>query len=42
MFADDVALVADSGAELQGMLDAVEAYVSRWKMKSNSRTVRSW
>ena len=29
MFTDDVVLVADSGAELQAMLDVVEAYVSR-------------
>ena len=36
MYGDDV-LVADSGAELQAMLDVVVAYVSRWKMKFNSR-----
>ena len=36
VYADDV-LVADSGAELQAMLDVVEVYVSRWKMKFNSR-----
>ena len=35
--ADDVVLVADSGAELQAMLDVVEAYVSLWKTKLNSR-----
>ena len=29
MYADDVVLVADSGAELQAMLDVVEAHVSR-------------
>ena len=29
MYANDVVLVADSGAELQAMLDVVEAYVSR-------------
>ena len=28
-YADDV-LVADSGTELQAMLDVVVAYVSRW------------
>ena len=33
----DVVLVADSGAELQAMLDVVEAYVSKWRMKFNSR-----
>ncbi len=37
MYADDVILVADSGAELQAMLDVVEACVSRWNMKFNSR-----
>ena len=30
-------MVADSGAELQAMLDMVETYVSRWKIKFNSR-----
>ena len=35
MYADDV-LMADSGA-VHVMLDVVEAYVSRWKMKFNSR-----
>ena len=29
--------VADTGAELQAMVDVVEAHVSRWKMKFNSR-----
>ena len=29
MYADNVVLVADPGAELQAMLDVVEAYVSR-------------
>ncbi len=29
--------MADSGAELQAMLDVVEAYVSLWKTKLNSR-----
>ena len=36
-FADDVVLVADSGAELQAMLDVVERHMSRWKMKYNCR-----
>ena len=36
MYADDV-LVADSRAELQAVLDVVEAYVLRWKIKFNSR-----
>ena len=39
MYANDV-LVADSGSELQVMLDVVEAYVSKWKMKFNSRKNR--
>ena len=30
-------LVADSGAELQAMLDVVEAYMSGCKIKFNSR-----
>ena len=33
MYADEVVLVADSGAELQAMLDVVEAYMLKWKMK---------
>ena len=33
IYADDVVLVADSRAELQAILDVVEVYVSRWKMK---------
>ena len=37
MHADDVVLVVDSVVELQAMLEVVEAYVSRWKMKSNNR-----
>ena len=37
MYADNVVMVADSGAKLQAILDVVEAYVSRWKMKFNSR-----
>ena len=35
--ADDVVLVEDSGPELQAMVNVVEAYVSRWKTKFNSR-----
>ena len=37
MYADDVVLVAKSGAELQAMLDVVEAHVSMWRMKFNRR-----
>ena len=29
--------MADSGAELQAMLDVVEVNVSRWKINFNSR-----
>ena len=29
--------VADSGAELQAMVDVVEAYVPRWKVKFNRK-----
>ena len=34
MYADDLVLVADSGTSL---LNVVEPYVSKWKMKFNSR-----
>ena len=37
MYAEDIVLVADSGMELQTMLEVVQAYVMRWKMKFNSR-----
>ena len=37
MYADDVVLVAKSGAKLQAMLDVVEAHVSMWRMKFNRR-----
>ena len=30
-------LVADPGMELQTMLEVVQAYVMRWRMKFNSR-----
>ena len=33
VYAEDVVLVTDSRAELQAMLDVVETYVPRWKMK---------
>ena len=41
MYADDV-LVADSGAELQAILDVVEACVSRLKMKLTVESAGSW
>ena len=37
MYVDDIVLVADSGMELQTMLEVVQAYVMRWRMNFNSR-----
>ena len=37
----NVVLVADSGAELQAMLDVVDAYVSRWKISLTEERARS-
>ena len=37
MYADDIVLVADSGMELQTMLEVVQVYVMRWRMKFYSR-----
>ena len=37
MYTDDIVLVADSGMELQTLLEVVQAYVMRWRMKFNSR-----
>ena len=34
---DDIVLVADSVMVLQTMLEVVQAYVMRWRMKFNSR-----
>ena len=36
-YADDIVLVADSGMELQTMLEVVQAYMMRWRIKFNSR-----
>ena len=36
MCAGDAVLVADSGAELQAMVDVVEAHVSRWQTQGQS------
>ena len=33
---DDTVLVADSGVGLQTMLEVVQAYVIKWRMKFNS------
>ena len=40
MYLDDDVLVADSGVELQPLLDMVEAYVSRCQMKFSSRKTK--
>ena len=37
MHVDDIVLVADSGMELQTMLEVIQAYVMRWRMKCNRR-----
>ena len=37
IYADDIVLVAGSGMELQTMLEVVQAYVMRCRMKLNSR-----
>ena len=39
MYADDIVLVADSGMELQTMVEVVQAYVMRWRTKFNSRRI---
>ncbi len=37
MHVDDIVLVVDSGMELQTMLEVVQLYVMKWRMKFNSR-----
>ena len=37
MYADDIVLVADSGMELQTMLEVIQAYLMKWKLKFNNR-----
>ena len=37
MYADNIVFGADSGMELQTMLELAQAYVMRWRMKLNSR-----
>ena len=37
IYADKIVLVADLGMELQTMLEVVQAYVMRWRIKFNSR-----
>ena len=41
MYVDDIVLVADSGMELQTMLEVVEAYVMWW-MKFKVGRARLW
>ena len=36
MYTDDIVLVANSGMELQTMLEVVQAYVMRWRMTFNT------
>ena len=40
LYADDIALVADSEEELQVMLDVVGAYAEKWKFKFNRGRLR--
>ena len=37
MYADDVALVAESGADLQAMLDSLSCYCDKWNLSVNTR-----
>ena len=37
MYADDVALVAESGADLQSMLDSLSAYCDKWSLCVNTK-----
>ena len=37
MYVEDTVLVADSGMELRTMLEVIQAYVMRRRMKFNSR-----
>ena len=43
MYADDVALVAESGADLQSMLDSLSAYGDKWSLCVNTKkSIESW
>ena len=42
MYEDDIVLVADSEMKLQTMLEMVQPYAMRWRMKFNSRKSRLW
>ncbi len=37
VYKDDILLVSDSGMELQTMMEVVQVYVMRWRMKFKSR-----
>ena len=37
MYADDIVLVADTGMELQTMLEVLQAYLMKWRLKFNNR-----
>ena len=37
MYADDIVLLAETGDELQGMLDVVGHYAQEWKFRFNAR-----
>ena len=37
MYVEDIVLMADSGMELHTMLEVVQAYVMRWRIKFHSR-----
>ena len=37
MYADNIVLVIDLGMEQQSVLEVVQVYVVRWRMKFNSR-----
>ena len=37
MYADDVVLVAESGADLQAMLDSLSGYCDKWNLSVNTR-----
>ena len=37
MYADDVALVAESGADLEVMLDSLSCYCDKWNLSVNTR-----
>ena len=40
MYADDVALVAESGADLQNMLDSLSGYCDKWSLCVNTKKIK--